>query len=196
MLLTLGVLGVLIEMRQPGGWVAGFIGVVCLTLAIYGMGILDVNWFGLIFLIIAFVLFIMEMQTPAYGALGLTGLAMLIASALILFNSPGTPSFLRVSIPLVVMTALMTSAFFLALVYFVVQAQRAPAKMGQSALIGQSGKVKIIIPLKGRGEVQMGGETWTAQLAKGEEKPLKPNTRVEVVEVEGLRIKVKKKTSS
>lgn len=193
LLLIIGVQAIFIEMRQPGGWVAGFIGVVCLTLAIYAMGILDVNWFGLIFLLIAFVLFIMEAQAPVHGAMALAGTGSLVVSALILFNSPGTPDFLQVSIPLVVVTTLATSAFFLAIIFIVIKAQLAPAQMGQSSLVGQSGKVTATIPAKGRGEVQMGGETWTAQLAEGEDKPIKPGERVEVVDVDGLRIKVKKK---
>src|SRR3989304_4966391 len=44
LLLAIGVQAVLIEISSPGGWVAGFIGVVCLTLATYGMGVLPVNW--------------------------------------------------------------------------------------------------------------------------------------------------------
>ena len=56
LLLAIGVQAVLIEISSPGGWVAGFIGVVCLTLAIYGMGVLPVNWFGIIFMVTAFVL--------------------------------------------------------------------------------------------------------------------------------------------
>ena len=56
-LLTIGVQAILIEISSPGGWVAGFIGVVCLSLAVYGFGVLPVNWFGLSFLVTAFVLF-------------------------------------------------------------------------------------------------------------------------------------------
>ena len=60
LLLTIGVQAILIEISSPGGWIAGFIGVVCLALATYGLGILPVNWFGLIFLATAFVLFILD----------------------------------------------------------------------------------------------------------------------------------------
>ena len=61
LLLAIGVQGILIELSSPGGWVAGFIGTVCLTLAVYGMGVLPINWFGLIFLLIAFALFILDL---------------------------------------------------------------------------------------------------------------------------------------
>src|SRR5688500_18377931 len=68
LLLAIGVQAVLIEISSPGGWVAGFIGVVCLTLAVYGMGVLPVNWFGIVFFIIVFVLLILDfMETPYDG---------------------------------------------------------------------------------------------------------------------------------
>ncbi|MCU0488746.1 MAG: ATP-dependent Clp protease proteolytic subunit, partial [Anaerolineales bacterium] len=54
LLITIGVQAILIEISSPGGWVAGTIGVVCLALAFYGVGVLDVNWFGAVFLILAF----------------------------------------------------------------------------------------------------------------------------------------------
>ncbi len=73
-LLAIGVQAILIELSQPGGWVAGFIGAVCLALAFYGMGLLTVNWLGLAFVVLAFVLFFMEFQTPTHGALTVAGL--------------------------------------------------------------------------------------------------------------------------
>jgi membrane-bound serine protease (ClpP class) len=47
LLLSVGVQAILIELSSPGGWVAGFIGVVCISLAAYGLGVLPVNWFGI-----------------------------------------------------------------------------------------------------------------------------------------------------
>ncbi|MCK7467019.1 MAG: hypothetical protein MZU91_01925 [Desulfosudis oleivorans] len=93
LLLAIGVQAMLIEISSPGGWVAGFIGVVCLTLAVYGMGVLPVNWFGIIFLVTAFVLFILDIKAPTHGALTTAGVASFIVGALVLFNSPGTPAF-------------------------------------------------------------------------------------------------------
>ena len=68
-LLSIGAYALLTELSHPGTWVAGFIGVVCLSLAIYGMGLLSVNWFGLIFIVTAFVLFILDIKAPTHGAL-------------------------------------------------------------------------------------------------------------------------------
>src|SRR3989337_4450630 len=85
LLLAIGVQGILIEISSPGGWFAGFLGATCLTLAVYGMGVLTVNWFGFIFLIIAFALFILDIKAPTHGALTTAGGAPLIVWAPVLF---------------------------------------------------------------------------------------------------------------
>jgi membrane-bound serine protease (ClpP class) len=192
LLLTIGVQAVLIEIGSPGGWIAGTLGVTCLALAAYGLGILPVNYFGLIFLITAFVLFFLEIKAPVHGALVTVGIVFFVIGALVLFNSSETPPNLRVSVPLVIGTGLFTAASFITVLTFALRAQRAPVRMGQSSLIGKSGVVKTDIPLHGQGEVQLTSELWTAELAEGEDK-IKSGQRVEVVEVEGLRLKVKKK---
>ena len=84
LLLSIGVQAILIELSSPGGWVAGFIGVVCLALAIYGLGILPVNWFGIFFLILAFILFIVDIKAPTHGALTAAGAGSMIVGALVL----------------------------------------------------------------------------------------------------------------
>ena len=78
-LLSLGIQAIFIELSSPGGWVAGFVGVVCVALAVYGMGILPVNWFGIIFLIVAFVLFVLDIKAPTHGALTAAGVGAFIA---------------------------------------------------------------------------------------------------------------------
>src|SRR6185369_12302927 len=101
-LLSLGITAIIIEISSPGGWVAGFTGAVCILLAAYGLGILPVNWFGILFFILAFALFILDIKAPTHGALTTAGVASFIIGALVLFNSPGTPQFQRVSVPLVI----------------------------------------------------------------------------------------------
>ena len=63
-----------------------------------------------VFLAIAFVLFVLDIKAPTHGALTAAGVASLIVGSLVLFNSPGTPSFLRVSVPLVIGVSLATRA--------------------------------------------------------------------------------------
>jgi membrane-bound serine protease (ClpP class) len=192
LLLTIGVQAILIELSSPGGWIAGFIGAVCLALAAYGLGVLPVNWFGIIFLAIAFVLFILDIKAPTHGALTAAGVGSLIIGALVLFNSPGTPSFQRVSVPLVVGVSLATAGIFFAILTFGLRAMKIPIRMGQESLIGRIGTVRsTIAPV---GSVQVAGELWTAELAEGGES-IPAGSQVEVLNVKGVRLYVRKANS-
>jgi membrane-bound serine protease (ClpP class) len=189
LLLTIGVQAILIEISSPGGWAAGFIGVVSLALATYGLGILPVNWFGLIFLATAFVLFVLDIKAPTHGALTAAGVGSLIVGALVLFNSPTVPNFQRVSVPLIIGTSLATGALSFTVLLIAMRAQKAPVRMGQESLVGKTGIVRS--DLTPQGTVQLGGELWTAQLVDGED-PLPEGERVQVVEVKGVRLYVKR----
>jgi membrane-bound serine protease (ClpP class) len=188
LLLTIGVQAILIEISAPGGWVAGFIGVVCMALGTYGLGILPVNWFGLVFLITAFVLFVLDIKAPTHGALTAAGLASFIVGSLVLFNSPGTPSFQRVSIPLVVGVGIATGAFFLTVLTFALRAQRRPVEVGAEALIGRIGETRTA--LAPQGMIHVAGELWSAVIESGASE-LKIGERVEVIGVDGLRLRVR-----
>jgi membrane-bound serine protease (ClpP class) len=190
LLLSIGVQAVLIEISSPGGWVAGFIGVVCLALATYGMGVLPVNWFGLIFLLTAFVLFILDIKAPTHGALTTAGVGSFIAGALILFNSPGTPQFQRVSIPLVIAVSVGIGAMFAIILTIALRAQRAPALMGMHAMLQRTGIARDWEGING--QVQVGSELWSAE-AEAASGKIRKGDAVEVVQVKGLRLIVRKK---
>lgn len=190
LLIAIGVQSVLIEISSPGGWVAGFIGVVCLTLATYGLGVLPVNWFGFIFLITAFVLFILDIKAPTHGALTAAGVASFIVGALVLFNSPGTPQFQRVSVPLVIATGVLLGLFFFGILMFALRALRVPVSVGVESLAGKIGTVRSWD--EASGQVQLESELWSAESVNESDK-ISKGDKVEVVEVSGIRLKVRKK---
>ena len=186
-LLGIGVQAILIELSSPGGWVAGFTGAVCLALAAYGLGFLPVNWFGALFILLAFVLFFLDVKAPTHGGLTAAGIGSFIVGALVLFNSPGTPQFQRVSVPLVILMGLVLGLTFALLVGFALRAQKCPIQTGQEGLIGVQGFA--VTPLEPHGQVQAAGELWSAQAIAGK---IRKGERVEVVAVEGLRLKVRR----
>lgn len=189
LLITIGAQAIFIELGSPGGWVAGFIGVVCLALAGYGLGWLPVNWFGIIFLATSFVLFVLDIKAPTHGALTVAGIVTFIIGALVLFNSPGTPQFLQVSVPLVILVGLLTGVMFGVLVGFGIRALKTPVRAGRESLIGKTGTATMAF--KGTGQVQVGSELWTAESDPGTGR-IRKGDRVEVVEVKGLRLRVRK----
>jgi membrane-bound serine protease (ClpP class) len=188
-LLAIGVQALLIELTHPGAWAPGFFGVVCLALAGYGLGILPVNWFGLVFILAAFVLFILDIKTPTHGALTVTGVVTFILGALVLFNSTGAPQFQRVSVPLVVVVGVGIGLLFAFILGYALRAQLIPVVTGQESLRGQTGIARSDIDPQG--QVQAGSELWSAELAEGSAK-IHAGDEVEVMSVEGLRLKVRK----
>jgi len=189
-LLSVGVLALQIEISHPGTWVPGFIGVVCLSLAIYGMGLLSVNWFGLIFVGTAFVLFILDIKAPTHGALTVVGIASFIFGALMLFNSPSVPSFERVSVPLVVAVAIAIGLLFAVILTFALRTLHSPLQSGVQTLVGKSGYAKV--DFGATGQVEVGSEPWSAE-AVDDSGQIHAGESVEVVGVKGLRLIVRKK---
>ncbi len=192
LLITIGVQAILIELSSPGGWVAGFMGVVCLALAFYGLGVLDVNWFGAVFLVTAFVLFVLDIKAPTHGALTVAGVVSLIVGGLVLFNSPSLPAFQpRVSVPLVIAMSILTGLMFFGVLMFALRAQIIPVRVGVESLLGQTGRTLTAIRPNQRGQVQVASEQWTAELEAGEVE-IPRGTSIEVVRIQGLRLFVKK----
>jgi membrane-bound serine protease (ClpP class) len=189
LLITIGVQAIIIEISSPGGWVAGFIGVICLGLATYGLGILPVNYFGLLFIVTSFVLFILDIKAPTHGGLTAAGVGSLIIGALVLFNTPATPSFQHVSVPLVIGVSMVSGAIFFTIMMIAVRAQSAPVRTGEESMNGRLGVARS--DLTPKGSVQVGGELWSAELEEGSGK-IPAGTRVEVMRVDGLRLIVRK----
>jgi membrane-bound serine protease (ClpP class) len=182
-LLTIGLNAILFELSSPGGYAAGIIGAICLLLAFYSLGVLPVNYTGLIFVALAFVLFVVDVKAPTHGVLTAGGIASLVAGALLLFNSP----LYRVSLSAVVALAVVTGLFFAFAVAKVAQAQRRPAVTGREGLIGQLAQARTI--LDPSGTVLIKGELWDATAQDG---PIAVGESVEIVGVDGFHLQVKR----
>jgi membrane-bound serine protease (ClpP class) len=187
LLLVLGIQLILLELSAPGGWVAGFLGALCLALAAYAMRILPLNWLGLALIGVSFVLFFLDLKTPGVEALTFVGVGTLIAGALVLFNVPAGSPYGKVSVPLVVATGLVIGAFFALIMAKALRAQRLQPLTGTEVLVGRQAVVRSL--LDPEGTVWVAGELWTAVADDG---PLALDERVEVVAVEGLRLRVRR----
>ncbi|MFC2031234.1 nodulation protein NfeD [Chloroflexota bacterium] len=182
-LLTVGVNAILYELSSPGGYVAGVVGAICLLLAFYSLGVLPVNYTGLILIGLAFVLFAVDLIASTHGVLTVGGIAALVAGALLLFNSP----LYRVSIVAVVTVALVTGLFFAFALTKVMQARKKPTVTGKEALVGSLAETRT--RLDPDGKVFLKGELWHAVATDG---PIAARETVEIVEVDGFRLHVKK----
>jgi membrane-bound serine protease (ClpP class) len=186
-LLFIGVQAILIELSNPGGWVAGFIGVVCLALALYGLGVIPVNWFGLALILIAFALFIYDLTAPTHGVLTVVAAGTLVAGLLVLFSEPGAEQFGRLSLPLAIGLGVGAAAFFGFVLVKGLRAQRAKPAFGGDSLIGSTGVARG--DLKPEGFVFVEGERWRAV---AEDDAVEGGASVQVVGRDGLQLKVRR----
>lgn len=187
-LMAIGVQAIIIEISNPGGWVAGFIGVLFLGIGLYGLGQLPVNWLGLGLILVAFVLLALETTTPTNGALAVTGTITLIAGLLVLFNS-GTPEFVRLSIPAAIAIAVVTAGFFLGILAFAVRAQRRQPITGSQGMVGQIGTARDLFGPDGRvyrGTIMLKGEIWQAVASQ----PIRFGDEVRVQQMQGMKLQV------
>ncbi|MBF6599085.1 MAG: nodulation protein NfeD [Dehalococcoidia bacterium] len=189
LLLSLGGLGLLIELVHPGVFFPGVFGVISLILALFVLGTLPVNWAGVGLIGLAFVLFAMEVYVGGFGALGVGGAVSLIAGGLILTSS-SNPDF-QVSRWLVVTTGAVVAAFFLLFVGALLRARRLPPAVGIETLIGRLAVARS--DLAPRGFVFVEGERWQAV---AEDAPVRRGEHVVVTAVRGLTLTVRRRPSA
>lgn len=183
-LLTLGLNALLLELSSPGGYVAGIVGVVLLLLAFYALGTLDANWTGLGFVILAFVLFVLDIKAPTHGALTVGGILSFVVGAAILFNVP----FVEIPWGTIILLALLTAAFFVFAIAKGLQAQQRQPTTGLEGMVGDVGEARTT--LEPRGRVFVNGELWEAESLDGE---LAAGTEVNIVGHSGMRLHVRRR---
>jgi len=181
-LMTIGTIGILAELYNPGAILPGIVGAISLILAFYSLQTLPVNYAGVLLIILGIVLFILEIKVTSYGLLSLGGLAALIFGALLLVKTDAP--FLRVSLSLIIPMAVIVGALLMTLTWMAAQSQRRAAVTGAEAMIGTIALAKT--DLDPRGRVFLQGETWEAV----SDEPIREGEEAEVKAVSGLTLKV------
>jgi membrane-bound serine protease (ClpP class) len=187
-LLVVGLIGIAVELYNPGAIVPAVIGGICLVLAFISFGSLPVNWGGAVLVVLSIVAFIVDVKVNSV-VLTVGGLAMFVLGALLLFaqTTPQSPVLPAVRVSPYVIAALGGTlvAFFAFALSAVVRGHRYPVVSGREALIGATGVARS--DLDPTGTVHVRGEMWTA-IAQG--KAIREGESVRVLAVEGLRLRV------
>ena len=192
--LLLGIYGLIFEFTNPGIGGAGVAGGIAILLAFISFGSLPTNIGGILLIILGAALLLFEVLTPTHGVLTVGGVIGLLLGSFLLFppwrppSLPGAPDLGISPITILIMTGL-TVAFFTFVISSGLQAQRKEVASGSELLLGASGMV--VSDLKPDGSVKVGGEDWSAYAEEGE---IGKEEEVEVVAVEGIRLKVKRKS--
>ncbi|MBI2892539.1 MAG: nodulation protein NfeD [Deltaproteobacteria bacterium] len=182
LLLLVGMLGIAIEIYSPGLVVPGALGVLSLLLAFYALSVLPVSLVGVALLVLAVTAFVAEAFVVSYGLLTAGGLVAFVLGSIMLVEGPVPAA--RVSVWLVLPTALVLAAVVALLAAKVLRARRRPPRAGLEELVGEVGDV--VVPLAPEGRVFVHGEYWDAVSPTD----LPTGTRVRVRRVVGRRLEV------
>lgn len=185
-LMLAAIYGIIGELSNPGAVLPGVVGGIALILALYMSAILPVNTAGLALIGLAMLLFIIDIFAPTHGVLTFGGIVSFFLGALMLFNR-AEPAY-RLSLAYIIPATLLTAAFFIFVVQLGLRAQALPVRAGKELMMGK------VVPALGRidaagGKVFIEGEYWNA----ASDQAIEPGQPVEIVAIEGLKLKVKPK---
>ncbi|MCK5504446.1 MAG: nodulation protein NfeD [Thermodesulfovibrionia bacterium] len=185
MLMLIGFYGIFFELTNPGSIFPGVVGAISLILAFYSFQTLPVNYAGLLLILLAIVLFILEIKITSYGLLTIGGLISMIIGSIMLFDSP--LPFFKISLKVILPSAFLTTLFFGLTILLVIKAHRRKPVTGSEGLIGLEGEARTDIHMNGK--VYVHGELWKAW----SDLSIKTGERIIVEQVDNLKLKVRPK---
>ncbi len=182
-LLMLGIYGLLFELYNPGTILPGVVGGISLIIGLYALQTLPVNYAGVLLILFAVILFLLEIKIPSFGLLTIGGVISLVMGSVMLFDSP--LPFLRLSWQVITFVVLLSVLFFVFVIGMAIKTYRKKPTTGLVGMIGEEGEVfKALNP---EGTVKIHGEFWKAV----SEVPCKKGQRVKVVEADKETLKLK-----
>ncbi|MBI3810538.1 MAG: nodulation protein NfeD, partial [Nitrospirae bacterium] len=182
-LMTLGTIGLIAELYNPGAILPGIVGAISLILAFYSLQTLPINYAGVLLILLGIVLFILEIKVVSYGLLSLGGIASMVLGALMLVKTDAP--FLKVSLSVIIPTVVTFGGLLLAVTWLAVKSQRRRPVTGSEGMIGTI--AVAMTELAPRGKVLLQGEIWDAV----SEEPIHEGEEAEVKAVAGLTLTVR-----
>ena len=184
LLLILGTLGLYAEFTHPGAVLPGVVGGICAVLALYAMHLLPVNVAGVLLVVIAVTLFVLEAKYTSHGILLAGGVIAMIFGAIFLIRSPLTAG--GVSLGMAAAVTLPFAALSVFLMRLVLRSRKWRQAAGAEEMLGEQGIATAGLKSGVEGMIRIHGETWRAvadeDVASGE--------AVRVRRIEGLTLYV------
>ncbi len=181
-LLLVGVLGLYTEFTHPGVVAPGVIGGICAVLALYAMHFLPVNFAGVLLIILALALFVLEAKLASHGVLLAGGIVSMLLGAMFLIRSPLTPGGVSVGVALAVTIPFAFLAVFL--MRLVLRSRRWKVSTGKEEMLGEEGIVTTALVAGGEGMVRIHGELWRA----GSAMAIADGKSVRIIRIDGLKL--------
>jgi membrane-bound serine protease (ClpP class) len=186
LLLMAGLLGLLIELTNPGGVVPGVAGAISLLLGLYAFSVLPVSWVGAMLILVGLGLLISEAFVTSYGLLAVSGLVSLVFGSVMLIDAPVPGLQVGLGLELIIPTAVVLALATALLASRAVRARRAPILTGAQGMVGEVGELLSAVDPAHEGRVFVHGESWAATAAR----PLPEGSRVRIEQVEGQTLRV------
>jgi membrane-bound serine protease (ClpP class) len=183
LLMTIGTIGLLAELYNPGAILPGIVGAISLILAFYSFQSLPVNYAGVLLILLGIVFFILEATVTSFGLLAIGGVISMILGSLMLVKAEAP--FLQISWSVILPVVAMAAFFTLFIVGMGLRAMKSRPLTGREGMVGLIGVAKTA--LAPQGQLSVHGELWEAV----SEQPLQPGDQAEVTRVEGLKLYVK-----
>jgi membrane-bound serine protease (ClpP class) len=183
LLLNIGFIALIVWVFHPGFHVSLGVGIISMVVGLAILETLPVRLVGVILLLVAAVLFVLDVKAKAHGVLTSGGIAVLVLGGLLLFN-PRVPS-AHVSRPLIIVVAVAAGLFTFFTLRALLRAREHPVGTGREVLEASTGvALSALDPV---GTVRARGETWTAESLAG---PIVAGAAVRIVEVKGVKLLV------
>lgn len=186
MLMSLGMLGLTIELWSPGAILPGIVGGVSLLLAFFALQLLPVNYAGVLLILLGLLLFGLEIKVTSYGLLTVGGLVSLVFGSLILMDS-SVPE-LQLSLWVVLPVVVGFTGIAAMLARLGVRAMRQPPATGEAGMIDHIGQTLSAIEPDQPGRVAIHGEIWQAASAEA----IPQGAAVRILKIDGLTLTVRK----
>jgi membrane-bound serine protease (ClpP class) len=188
-LLIVGVLGLYTEFTHPGMVAPGVIGGISLVLALYAMHILPVAPAGIVLIVLALGLFILEAKYTSHGVLAIGGIVAMLLGALMLVRSPLTHA--GVSLGVATGVTLPFALITVFLMRLVLGSRTWKPATGREQLVGTVAEVttpleKLTDSEAFQGMVRLHGELWRAVSREA----IPAGAHVRVTRIEGLTLHV------
>jgi membrane-bound serine protease (ClpP class) len=184
LLLIVGVLGLYTEFTHPGMIAPGVVGGICLLLALYAMQLLPINMVGVLLILLAIALFILEAKFTSHGVLVAGGIISMLLGAIFLVRSPLTGA--GVSLGIAIAVTLPFAAITVFLMRLVLRSRHWKNVTGREELLGAQGVVVSPLAAASEGLIRVHGELWRAISPM----PVPEGHPVRVTKVEGLKLHV------
>lgn len=180
-LFSLGSLGLMLELYNPGSIFPGVVGAMCLILALYAFQTLPINYAGLALILLAIILFIAEIKIVSHGFLTVGGVISLFLGGLMLIDTVDPT--LQISKSVLLTVVLCFGAIAALAAYLVIKTHRKQPFSGEEGMVGKIAEVRT------KGMVYVDGALWKAEFLD----EVGQGDKVEIVGMDKLTLKVKKK---